>query len=110
MPMDCRWVYMTAETPEEARKLGKALVEHRLAACVNIIEGMTSIFWWEGRVQDGAETVLIAKTTEALVPALIEKVKSLHSYACPCVVALPIVDGNPEFLDWIRSETSPAAD
>ncbi|MCZ6534101.1 MAG: divalent-cation tolerance protein CutA [SAR324 cluster bacterium] len=105
--MECRWVYMTAETREEAEKIGKALVERRLAACVNIIGNMTSMYWWEGEVQTGSETVLIAKTVAAHVPALVEAVKAEHSYSCPCVIALPILDGNPDFLDWIRSETSP---
>ena len=98
-------VYITAKDQAEARRIGRALVEERLAACVNIIEGIESIYWWEGQVRAEGEAVLIAKTKAALVPALIERVKSLHSYACPCVVSLPILDGNPEFLEWIAAET-----
>jgi len=98
-------VYITAKDKAEARKIGRELVESRLAACVNIIDGVNSIYWWEGKVQDEAEAVLIAKTKESLVPELIEKVKSLHSYTCPCVVSLPVLGGNPDFLSWIERET-----
>ncbi len=98
-------VYMTARDKDEAGRIGRALVEARLAACVNVLDGVRSMYWWEGAVQDEAEAVLIAKTTEALVPALIEKVKELHSYECPCVVTLLILNGNPDFLKWIEDET-----
>lgn len=99
-------VYMTAGSAEEARAIGRALVEARLAACINIIDGMTSLYWWEGEIETGSETVLIAKTRVTLVAALTEKVKALHSYNCPCVVSLPIAGGNPAFLDWIEAETA----
>ena len=104
--MEARFVYITTETPAEARAIGPALVEARLAACVNIIEGMTSIFRWEGKIQQGSETVLIAKTRRELVEPLTARIKELHSYSCPCVVALPILEGNPDFLRWIEEETS----
>jgi periplasmic divalent cation tolerance protein len=103
--MELRFVYVTTADREEARRIGRALVEHRLAACVNILDGMSSFYRWEGAVQDAQETVLIAKTRAELVEALCEKVKALHSYRCPCVVALPILGGNPAFLDWIAAET-----
>ena len=105
--MELTWVYMTAESVDEARVIGKLLVEKRLAACVNIIENMTSIYWWEGQVREGRETVLIAKTRASHLPELIAEVRAAHSYACPCVVALPIDEGNPDFLEWIRQETEP---
>ena len=98
-------VYITAKDKEEARKIGRELVETRLAACVNIIDNMNSMYWWEGEIQDDNEAVLIAKTKESLVPELIKKVKSLHSYSCPCIVSLPILDGNKEYLDWLEKET-----
>jgi periplasmic divalent cation tolerance protein len=103
--MKFNMVYITAKDREEAKAIGKGLVEERLAACVNIIDNVNSIYWWEGRVEDGQEAVLIAKTRESLVPELIKKVKSLHSYECPCIVSLPITDGNKDFLDWIKRET-----
>lgn len=103
--MNATLVYVTAADEDEARRIGRELVESRLAACVNIIGGMKSMYWWDGAVRDDNEAVLIAKTTEALVPELIEKIKKLHSYDCPCIVSLPILDGNPDFLKWIEDET-----
>ncbi len=103
--MNFYFVYITAKDKDEARMIGRELVEGRLAACVNIFDGVNSVFWWEENVQDETEAVLVAKTKESLVPELIEKVKALHSYSCPCIVSLPIVDGNKDFLDWIERET-----
>ena len=102
--MAANFIYMTAGNKAEAHKIAKALVEHRLAACVNILENMQSIYRWEKEIQQDTEVVLIAKTTESLVSELIEKVKSLHSYDCPCIVSLPILDGYPPFLKWIYEE------
>jgi len=94
-------IYMTASNKDEARMIGKALINARLAACVNIIENMTSMYMWDGKLQDGNEIILIAKTTQERVSDLIEKVNSLHSYDCPCIVSLPVSDGNPAFLKWV---------
>ncbi|CAN0334638.1 unnamed protein product [Discosporangium mesarthrocarpum] len=102
---EIRLIYITTDGPEEARIIGRALVEARLAACANILDPMTSIFRWDGKVQEGRETVLITKTAAALVDALTEKVRDLHSYDCPCIVALPVDGGNPAFLEWIAAET-----
>ncbi len=102
--MPVHFVYMTAGNKTEAQKIGNALVESRLAACVNILDNMQSIYRWEEKVQEDSEVVLIAKTTDSLVSQLIDKVKSLHSYDCPCIVSLPVSDGYPPFLDWIQSE------
>ena len=102
--MVVNFIYMTASSKTEAQKIGKALVESRLAACVNILDNMQSIYRWEEKVQEDAEVVLIAKTTESLVAQLIDKVKSLHSYDCPCVVSLPVLDGYPPFLNWVHAE------
>ena len=95
---------MTAGSRDEARKIGKELVISRLAACVNILDNMNSFYLWDGKVQDDTEVVMIAKTTEDQVPALVEKVKSLHSYECPCIVSIPVSGGNQAFLDWIAEE------
>ena len=99
------FLYITAETPDDAASLGRTLVEERLAACVNILGGTTSFYWWEGSVQQGAETALIAKTRADLTEAVTDRIKSLHGYDCPCVVALPIGGGNEDFLAWIGEET-----
>lgn len=103
--MQYQLIYITAGSLEEARKIGRVLVEERLAACVNILDGMRSMYWWKGEVQEDNEVVLIAKTRADLSTTLVEKVKSVHSYECPCVVSLPIEGGNPQFLEWIQKET-----
>lgn len=99
-------VYMTTKDKQEAEKIGQALIESKLAACVNIVDGMQSMFWWQGQVEKDEETVLLAKTKVGLVTKLTQKVKSIHSYDCPCVLAMPVIDGNPEFLQWIQEETT----
>ena len=99
--MKINFIYMTVGSKEEARKIGKELVTTRLAACVNILDNMNSFYRWEGKIQDDTEVVMIAKTTEERVPDLIKKVKSLHSYDCPCIVSLPVAGGHQPFLDWI---------
>ncbi len=103
--MDPRLIYMTAASLEEAKSLARMLVEERLAACVNLLPGMTSVYRWEGTVQFGDEIVVIAKTRADLVDAVTARVRELHSYNCPCVVAVPIDGGNPDFLQWIVDET-----
>ncbi|MCB2101603.1 MAG: divalent-cation tolerance protein CutA [Rhodobacterales bacterium] len=98
-------VYVTAPNREVALALGRAAVGDRLAACANVLDGMTAVFRWDGAVQEEAETVLILKTREALVDTLTARLKADHPYDCPCVVALPITGGNGAFLDWIGEET-----
>ncbi len=98
-------IYITTQTEDEAREIGRKLVETRLAACANVLPGMTSLYWWEGKVEEAAETVLILKTQEKLVNEVVEQVKSLHSYTCPCIISLNITNGNEEFLNWIIKET-----
>ncbi|MBN1652731.1 MAG: divalent-cation tolerance protein CutA [Deltaproteobacteria bacterium] len=95
---------MTTGSKDEARIIGRELVQSRLAACVNIFDNMNSFYMWEGKLQDDNEVVLVAKTTRKQVPKLIEKVKSIHRYDCPCIVSLPVIDGNPDFLRWIENE------
>ena len=104
MTTEQRLVYMTAGSADEARTIGEALVAEKLAACVNLINGMTSIYRWQGTVERDTETVIIAKTTSDRIAALTERVKTLHSYECPCVVALPIEAGNEGFLNWISEQ------
>ena len=99
-------IYMTASNDAEARTIARILVQERLAACVNILAGMRSVYHWEGEIQEESEIVLIAKTRRDRVPALTDRVTEIHSYDCPCVVAIPIDGGNPDFLDWIDAETS----
>ena len=103
--MKLNLVYITTKDKDEARRIGKELVKTRLAACVNIIDNMNSMYWWEGKIQDDQEVILIAKTRQSLVKKLIKKVKSIHSYSTPCIVSLPILDGNSDYLDWLKKET-----
>jgi periplasmic divalent cation tolerance protein len=99
------FVYITTKDIDEARTIGLALVEERLAACANILPGMESIYHWNGSLCKASETVLIVKTQDNLLDKLTERVKVLHSYSCPCIIALPITGGNSDFIDWIANET-----
>lgn len=103
--MEFRWVYMTAKDQAEAETIGRELVQRRMAACVNVLPNMKSIYWWEGRIEESGEAVLIAKTRSTRVEALIATVRSLHSYSVPCVVTLPMLEGNPEYFAWLAKET-----
>ena len=93
--------YMTASSKTEALTIGRTLVSEHLAACVNVLDGMTSVYWWNGQLEQADEAVLVAKTADDLVDRLVERVKSLHSYECPCVVSWPIEKGNDAYLKWI---------
>ena len=104
--MDDRVVlYVTCGGREEALKIGRALVEERLAACANVLSPHTAVYRLEGKVQEDSETGLLLKTRRELVDRATARIKQLHSYTVPCVVALPIVGGNPDCLAWIGAET-----
>jgi periplasmic divalent cation tolerance protein len=96
-------VYVTAADADEARRIGRALVEEDLAACVNILPGHTAIYRWEGKLEEGAESAFLAKTTAERFDALRARVRALHSYALPCIVAFPAEAGDADFLDWVRA-------
>ncbi len=106
MDSEIKFVYMTCADKDEARHIGRVLVESRLAACVNILDQMESLYWWDGAVQNDQETVLIAKTTTEKVPQLKKQVVSLHSYECPCIVSLPIDGGHEAYMEWIRTQVA----
>jgi len=99
-------VLITASTREEALKIGRMLVEAKLAACVNIVRDVTSIYWWEGKVEEGGELLLIVKTTFEKLESLIKEVRKIHSYSVPEIIAIPVVAGNPDYLRWVRESTS----
>lgn len=102
-------VYITCGSRDEATLIARTVVEERLAACANIIDGMRSVYWWQGKVTEDEETVLILKTSANGVGALTARVKALHSYDLPCVVEIPLSDGgNAAYLDWIAGETADA--
>lgn len=102
-----QFIYMTAPDRETALDIGRKLVEERLVACINVVDNMSALYWWQGEVQQDTEAIMIAKTRDDLVPKLIETVVELHPYDCPCVVALPIDAGFAGYLEWIRNETQP---
>lgn len=99
------WIYVTCADTQQAENIARALVGERLAACANVLGAIRSFYWWNGQVQEGGEVALVLKTRRELVSAATQRIKALHSYECPCVVALDITDGNAEFLDWIVRET-----
>ncbi|MBB4265187.1 divalent-cation tolerance protein CutA [Roseospira visakhapatnamensis] len=99
-------VYMTAGSRDEALAIGRALVAEKLAACVNVLGPMTSVYAWRGEIHEDAEVAVLAKTRRDLVPRLSARVQALHSYDCACVVALPIAGGHAPFLDWVGAQTA----
>jgi periplasmic divalent cation tolerance protein len=103
-------VYIIAADAAEALKLADALVGERLAACVNVLGGVRSVYRWQGRIERAEEIALIAKTREDLFDRLAARVRELHSYDTPAIVAWPIVAGDPTYLDWIAQETVLAGD
>ncbi len=103
--MDISLVYITASDTDEAAMIGEVLVKENLVACANIINNMSSIYRWQGKICENSETVMICKTKSRLVDLIIDRVTSVHSYDCPCIIAIPVRGGNPEFLNWIDSET-----
>lgn len=104
--MEYRLIYTTWPDEDSARSTGKALIEQKLAACTNILPGMRSIYRWESTLEEAQEVVMLVKTTAQKTEAATEAIISAHPYDCPCVIALPIEAGNPEFLQWINSEVS----
>ena len=95
-------VYCTASSPEEARKLADALVGEKLAACVSAVPQVHSTYWWRGKIERGNETLLIIKTQAAKFNALARRIKALHSYTVPEILALPVIRGNPDYLKWLK--------
>jgi periplasmic divalent cation tolerance protein len=97
-------VLITVKDSEEAQKIAKSLLKRRQAACVNIIPEVDSHYWWKDKLDSARESLLIVKTKESLLPDLIKSVKKIHSYSIPEIIALPIVGGSQDYLDWIDSE------
>jgi periplasmic divalent cation tolerance protein len=95
--------YITTKDKEQALSVGKILVEEHLAACVNIFDNMTSVYRWDEKICSDNEAVLIAKTAAEKFEQLCKRVKELHTYDCPCVVSIPITDGNSQYLEWLAA-------
>ncbi len=107
MPHDNLVVFVTASSTDEAERIARAMVEERLAACANLVPSVASIFRWKGTIEREEEVLIIMKSRRRLLDRLVDRVKELHSYEVPEVVALPIVGGSDAYLDWIRQETEP---
>jgi periplasmic divalent cation tolerance protein len=98
-------LYVTAPNRDEALRIGRVIVEERLAACANVFDGMTSVYHWQGQLEESAEAVLILKTRRDLASNAVDRVRSLHPYDTPAILVLPIDGGSQPFLDWIAAET-----
>lgn len=98
-------VFITAPEEELAAIIAHALVEAKLAGCVNIVTKIRSIYRWEGKIEDEKEVLMIAKTEQKLFGSLEKKVKELHSYTVPEIIALPIIEGSADYLAWLKDVT-----
>ncbi len=110
MSPDTIVVLITVPSQEAGGRIARTLVEEHLAACVNLVPGLTSVFWWEGGVQTEAEALLIVKTQRPRFEALAARVRSLHPYAVPEIIAVPVAAGNQAYLDWVRDAVAPAGE
>jgi periplasmic divalent cation tolerance protein len=98
-------VFITTSSYEEARKIADTLVDRKKAACVNIIPKVNSLFRWKGKIEEAEESLMVVKTRAELFSEVVSLVKSIHSYEVPEIIALPIVEGNPDYLEWLKKET-----
>ncbi|MBM3489435.1 MAG: divalent-cation tolerance protein CutA [Alphaproteobacteria bacterium] len=99
------FVYVTCANQDEAKRIGRVLVEARLVACANVMAPHTAIYRWQGKLAEEAETALVLKTRAELLVHVSERIRQMHSYKLPCIVALPIVGGHAPYLQWIEGET-----
>ncbi len=98
-------VLITAPDQAQGEKIARTLIGERLAACVNLISGVKSFYWWQGKMCEEGELLLLVKTRDGLLEKLTERVKAIHPYEVPEIIALPIFEGLPEYLDWVKRET-----
>lgn len=97
-------IYVTTNNEEEAMNIGETIVKERLAACSNIISEMKSIYWWEGSLEKDNESILILKTIEENTNKIISRIKEIHSYENPCIIALPVLNASDSYLKWLEGE------
>ncbi len=98
-------LFITTADDEEAQLISRVLLEQRKAACVNIVPRVSSLFWWQGKILQAEESLLVVKTRAKLLDEIIKLVKEIHSNDVPEIIALPIVGGSQDFLDWVGEET-----
>jgi len=96
-------VFITAKDKEEGQKIARHLLQEKLAACVNVVDGVQSFFWWDGKIDESQEVLLVAKTKKSLFTRIVKAVRSVHSYSVPEIIALPIMDGFKDYLKWINN-------
>jgi periplasmic divalent cation tolerance protein len=102
-------VFVTAPTAREARLLAETLVKEKLAACASVLPGLRSVYRWKGKVESASESLLLIKTRRSRLTALTRRVKALHPYEVPEIVACPVVGGNPDYLRWVEESTRGSA-
>lgn len=102
-------VFVTTSTTDEARMIGQILVEEGLVACCNIIQSIESVFKWQGKLRIERESLMICKTREGLFSSVEKRVKQLHSYEVPEIIAVPVTQGSKNYLDWVVKETEPVS-
>ena len=96
-------ILVTAKDRKEAEQIARGLLKAKLIACANIIDGIQSLFWWQGKIDSSKEVLLVLKTKKDLFKKVLAKVKSLHSYQTPEIIALPLLAGSEDYLNWISS-------
>jgi len=100
------FLYVTCGSEEEAKKIGKALLKNRFCASINIYPNISSIYWWEGKIEESKEAIMIVKTRKSLAKLVEDKILKLHSYICPCIVQISEIEkGNECFINWLFKET-----
>jgi len=97
-------LFITASNGEEAHRMAEVLLNQRKVACVNIVPRVSSLFWWQDKLDLAQESLLVVKTKASLLPEIINLVKGVHSYEVPEIIALPIVGGNQDYLEWLDKE------
>jgi periplasmic divalent cation tolerance protein len=103
--MDAIFCWVMCADEAEALRIGRTVVQERLAACANLLPGSRSVYWWQGKLEESTETVLVLKTRRALFSSVSERVAGLHRYETPCVIGLPLVEGHAPYLDWITQQS-----
>jgi periplasmic divalent cation tolerance protein len=103
--MEAVVVFITASNEDEGANIAKTLVGERLAGCVNIVKDIRSIYRWEGKTEDEKEVLMIAKTQKSLFTKLSQRVRELHSYTVPEIIAMPVVEGSEDYLSWLKDVT-----
>lgn len=98
-------IFITTAEEQEAQSIANLLLDKRLIACANIVPKVSSMFWWQGALESEDECMLILKTKRSLLDDVVDEVKAAHSYDVPEVIALPIIGGNQDYLNWIKEET-----